>query len=98
MTLIITAIAAIVTVGAWYATRSEHADLRLGVLALMYTGAALMWCVDGIASVIEGGAFVEFADAAQMADDAKLGALIVVCGLVIWGVYLLAHRRRTARA
>ena len=98
MTLIITAVAAALAAGAWYAARSEHADLHLGVLALMYAGAALMWCVDGIASVIEGESFVELADAAQMADDAKLGALIVVCGLVIWGVYVLAHRRRIARA
>ncbi|WP_321971856.1 hypothetical protein [Paratractidigestivibacter sp.] len=98
MTLIITAVAAIAAAGAWYATRSEHADLHLGVLALMYAGAALMWCVDGFASLAESGPFVELSDADVMADDAKLGALIVVCGLAIWGVYLLVRRRRTACA
>ena len=83
MTLLITAAAAIIA-----------ALARKWTLALVYCGAALMWCVDGFASVIEGGPFIELADAAQMADDALLGIVVVAVGLAVWAVCRIAKSMR----
>ena len=88
MTLVITLLAAAIATIAWYA-KSPNNSLRIGTLALMYWGAALMWCVDGIANLMEGEAFIEIVDTAAMFDDAVLGAVVVVAGLVAWSVYLL---------
>ena len=55
----------------------------------MYWGAGLMWVVDGIACLAEGEAFIEIADTAAMLDDAILGIVVVVAGLVAWAMYLL---------
>ena len=83
MTLLITAAAAIIA-----------ALARKWTLALVYCGAALMWCVDGFASVLEGGPFIELADAAQMADDALLGIVVVAVGLAVWAAYRIAKSVR----
>ncbi len=92
MTLIITAIAAVVAAIIWYMRTPSNVN-RVGVLALMYGAAALMWCVDGIASLIEGNGFIELADGAVMRDDALLGIVVVVVGLAAWAVYLLVVNR-----
>ena len=69
MTLVITLCAAAIATIAWYATAPDS-KLHLGVLALMYWGASLMWTVDGINGLIEGEGFIEIADTAAMLDDA----------------------------
>ena len=89
MTWVITLLAAAIATVAWYAT-APNSRLRLGVLALMYWGAALMWTVDGINGLVEGEGFIEIADTAAMFDDAMLGILVVVAGLAVWAVYLVA--------
>lgn len=89
MTWVITLLAAAVATVAWYATAPNNM-LRLGVLALMYWGAALMWTVDGVNGLVEGEGFIEIADTAAMFDDAMLGILVVVAGLAVWAVYLVA--------
>ena len=89
MTLIITLCAAAIATIAWYATAPNN-KLYLGVLALMYWGAALMWTVDGINGLIEGEGFIEIADTAAMLDDAILGLLVVIVGLAAWAIYLVA--------
>ena len=78
MTLVITFLAAAIVTALWYA-KAPNSDMRLGTLALMYWGAALMWCVDGINGLIEGEGFIEIADTAAMLDDAAM----VVPGLGI---------------
>lgn len=88
MTLVITLLAAAIATVVWYAVGSKS-PMKIGVLALMYWGAALMWVVDGIACLVEGEAFIEIADSAAMFDDAMLGFLVVTAGLVAWAVYLL---------
>ena len=88
MTLVITLLAAAIATIAWYA-KSPNNSLHIGTLILMYWGAALMWCVDGIANLMESEAFIEIVDTAAMFDDAVLGAVVVVAGLVAWSVYLL---------
>ena len=50
----------------------------------MYWGAALMWTVDGFFRVAEGEPFLDLS-----VNDALLGLLIVICGLVAWLLILL---------
>lgn len=88
MTWVITLLAAAIATVAWYATAPNN-RLRLGVLALMYWGATLMWTVDGINGLVEGEGFIEIADSAAMFDDAMLGILVVVAGLAVWAIYLV---------
>lgn len=88
MTLVITFLAAAIVTVIWYATAPNN-NLRLGTLALMYWGATLMWCVDGINGLIEEEGFIEIADTAAMLDDAILGLIVVIVGLAAWALYLV---------
>ena len=88
MTLVITFLAAAIVTVIWYA-KAPNSDMRLGTLALMYWGAALMWCVDGINGLNEGEGFIEIADTAAMLDDAVLGIIVVAVGLAAWAIYLV---------
>lgn len=88
MTLVITLLAAAIATIAWYAA-GPKSTMKIGALALMYWGAGLMWVVDGIACLAKGEAFIEIADTAAMLDDAILGGVVVVAGLVAWAIYLL---------
>ena len=94
MTLLITALAALIAAAIWFAKPDFAKAYRIGALALMYAGAALMWCVDGFACLAEGEGFIELSDSAAMADDALLALCVVVLGLVIWGIVLLIKRRK----
>ena len=98
MTLIITAIAAIICVAIRFLKPELAGQYHIGALALMYAGAALMWCVDGFACLAEGEPFVELADSAAMADDALLGLCVVILGLVIWGIILFVKKNSRAKA
>ena len=89
MTLVITFLAAAIVTAFWYA-KAPNSEMRLGTLALMYWGAALMWCVDGINGLIQGEGFIEIADTAAMLDDAILGLVVVAVGLAAWAIYLVA--------
>ena len=88
MTLVVTLLAAAIATIAWYAA-GPKSTMKISALALMYWGAGLMWIVDGIACLAEGEAFIEIADTAAMLDDAILGIVVVVAGLVAWAMYLL---------
>lgn len=83
MCLIMTTFAAVVTTLVWY-FKANQKELKLGMLALMYWGAAIMWLVDAFYGVAEGEPFFDLS-----ADDALLGLVIVLCGLVAWVVSLL---------
>ena len=92
MCLIFTLIAAAVVSDLWYLFgRNNH--LHLGTLALMLWGAGLMWCVDGVFSVLEGEPFFDLSGS-----DALLGLLILACALAAWGLILLVKRPRTRTA
>lgn len=79
MCLILTALAAVVAGVFWYLKDRQNVR-KSGVLALMYAGAALMWLIDcSIAAITEGEAFLDLS-----ADDAMLGALIIVSGFVVY--------------
>ena len=88
MTLMITVFAAIICTVVWY-FKAHDKKLMLGRLCLMYWGAALMWTVDAIAEYIELGEAFFTPEAADMLNDAFLGAAVVALGLVIWLVMLL---------
>lgn len=82
MTLLITVFAAIISTVVWY-THSES-KLKIGMLALMYWGASLMWLVDAVVEYIELGADYFVPAAADMLNDGFLGMSVVALGLVIW--------------
>ncbi|MBR2790136.1 MAG: hypothetical protein IKD70_05905 [Eggerthellaceae bacterium] len=98
MTLLITALAAIIAAAIWFAKPHFAKTYHIGALALMYAGAAIMWCVDGFACLAEGEAFIELADTAAMADDALLGLFVVILGLVIWAIVLIVKHRKAPAA
>ena len=99
MTLIITALAAVITAVIYLMNPQAARAKHLGVLVLAYMGASLMWCVDGIAAVAAGEPFVELSDSAAMVDDALLGICVVALGLVAWFVVrYVADRRALALA
>lgn len=86
MTLLITIFAAVTATIGWYNTTS---NMKLGFLALMYWGAALMWLVDAISEYIEIGAEYFNPAPADMLNDAYLGLSVVALGLVIWLVTVI---------
>src|SRR5574344_800072 len=83
MCLIITALAAVISTLAWYFIRNRKA-MRLGMLAVMYWGASLMWTVDGVFNIIHGEPFLDLSG-----NDAVLGLTVVFCGFTAWLVIIL---------
>lgn len=87
MTLLITAFAAIITTIVWYTRPTSN--MKIGVLALMYWGASLMWLVDAVREYIEIGAEYFTPAAADMINDAYLGLSVVALGMIIWLVVVM---------
>lgn len=83
MCLMITLLAAVVSSIVWYAN-APGGRYGLGTLSLMYWGAALMWTVDGFFCIAEGEPFLDLS-----LNDALLGLLVVICGLITWLLILL---------
>lgn len=83
MCLLITLFAAVISSIAWFVSNPQK-NLQLGTLSLMYWGAGLMWIVDCIFALSEGEPFLDLSG-----DDAALGAVVVLCGLIAWFVLLL---------
>lgn len=88
MTLLITVLAAIVCTAIWYFKANDR-QLMLGRLCLIYWGASLMWTVDAVAEFIELKEAFFTPAAADMLNDAFLGAAVVTLGLLIWLAMLL---------
>lgn len=66
--------------------------LHVGVLGLVFAGAALMWSVDAAASFAAGEAF-------SALDSVPLVAAVIGAGFVIWAAYLLVvSQKQAARA
>ena len=87
MTLLITALAAVVSTVIWYTRKDDR--MQLGFLSLMFWGASIMWLVDAIVEYSEIGAEFFMQDAADMLNDLYLGLSVVALGLIIWLVILL---------
>ena len=89
MCLIMTIIAAVVFTAVWAKMRTQS----LLTTTLMFWAAALMWSVDGVASVLDGEPFFDISK-----EDTVLGAIIILCGLAIFAVLAVFERRRVLRA
>ncbi|MBP5460564.1 MAG: hypothetical protein J6Y20_00350, partial [Lachnospiraceae bacterium] len=88
MTLLITAIAAVVCTAIWYKTAPNN-ELRVDILCWMYWGASIMWLVDAIFEYAELKAEYFTPEPADMLNDLFLGLSVVALGLVIWLAVLL---------
>lgn len=88
MTLLIAVFAAVISTVVWYFC-DKRSELRLGMLALMYWGASLMWLVDAIFEYAELKAEYFTPEIKDMVNDAFLGISVVALGLIIWVVALL---------
>lgn len=87
MTLLISVLAAIIFTVKWY-TRKDNTML-LGIPAIMFWGASLMWFGDAVWEYAEL-AEEYFAPApADMLNDAFLGLSVVALGMIVWLVILL---------
>lgn len=64
----------------------------LKTTALMFWAAALMWSVDGIASVLGGEPFFDIS-----AEDALLGAIIVASGCAFFGLVSLLKMKKAGK-
>ena len=89
MCLIMTIIAAVVFTAVWAKMRKQS----LLTTTLMFWAAALMWSVDGVASVLDGEPFFDISR-----EDTVLGAIIILCGLAIFAVFAVFERRRVLKA
>lgn len=57
------------------------------VSAVMFAAASLMWCVDGVSSVISGGPFLDLSR-----EDFVLGLIVVAAGCAVYAVLRLKSR------
>lgn len=89
MCLIMTMIAAVVFTALWAKMRKQS----LLTTMLMFWAAALMWSVDGVASVLDGEPFFDISR-----EDTVLGAIIVLCGVAVFAVLAVFERRRELKA
>ena len=92
MTLLITTFAAIIATMKWYTSKDD--SLKVGTLALIYWGAALMWSVDAVFEYMELGAEFFTPATEEMINDAFLGVAAVALGLIIWMVMVLIRDPR----
>ena len=89
MCLIMTILTAIVlTFFMSRAKKSGKPAKSLLTSTLMFWGAALMWSVDGTASLLEGEPFFDISS-----EDTVLGFIIVACGLAVFAVLAALEKR-----
>lgn len=88
MCLIMTIIAAVVFTALWAKMRKQS----LLTTTLMFWAAALMWSVDGVASVLDGEPFFDISQ-----EDTLLGAIIILCGLAVFAVLAVFEKRRVLK-
>ena len=93
MTLLTAVFAAIVCTIIWYRSAPKD-ELKVGVLALMFWGASLMWLVDAVVEYLEIGADYFTPAPVDMLNDLYLGLSVVALGLIIWLVILLVKDPR----
>lgn len=88
MTLLTALFAAIISTIVWY-FNDRRSAYKLGLLALMFWGASLMWLVDAIVEYMELGAAYFTPKPEEMLNDLFLGLSVVALALIIWLVRLL---------
>ncbi len=88
MTLLISITAAVVATLVWYFCK-RRSEFKFSLLCFMFWGATIMWLVDAVFEYVNEGASIFAPAAADMLNDAFLGAAVVVLALVIWLAALL---------
>jgi len=85
--------AAIIFTAVFFVRRHSGGDASAErTVALAFWGAALMWAVDCVHAFATEGELLDLS-----ADDAKLGAVVVAAGLMLYAA-LRIRRRITGRA
>ncbi len=88
MTLLITILAAITVTIIWYKKLPDN-NMNLGMLSLMYWGAAMMWMVDAVVEYAEVGVEYFTPPIEDMINDSYLGFSVVALGLAAWLAVLI---------
>lgn len=89
MCLLVTLFAAVIASICWFLVDPKH-NLQLGTLSLMFWGAGLMWFADCMATYLGGEPFLD-----TSLDDLILGAVVVLCGLILWlAIVLVKNPKR----
>lgn len=88
MTLLISALAAVITTLIWYVSEKARA-MKIGILCYMFWGASIMWFVDAVAEYIELRDAYFTPALEDMVNDTFLGLSVVVLALLIWVGYVL---------
>lgn len=92
MCLIMTAFAALMFTVLWVMSKKHGKDVKsFKTTLLMFWGAALMWSVDGIASLAGGESFFDIS-----ISDTVLGAIVLACGLCVF-IFLFAREKQVGR-
>ena len=89
MTLIITVFAAIISTIVWYVLAAKDKNYCVGILALVYWGASLMWLMDAVAGYLEEKDAFFRPSVYEMINDSYLALYVVALGLVIWLIVLM---------
>lgn len=90
---IMTIITALIFAGFYFSAKKNGKQAKASFLGmLMFSGAALMWACDGIASVISGEPFFDIS-----MEDTILGVIILVFGLSVVGIYYARNARKNAK-
>lgn len=94
MCLILTIAAAVIFAALYIHTaRSGRKNRAVFTTMLMFASAALMWCVDGIASVLEGEAFFDISR-----EDTVLGIIIVSTGFLVFALLSVLELKKKKTA
>lgn len=92
MCLIMTAFAAAVFGGVFLLRKKRGKNAKAAFSVMMcFAAAALMWCVDGVASVLGGEGFFDVSR-----EDFILGLIVVAAGCALYAV--LSVREKAKRA
>ena len=92
MCLIMTIIAAIAFSLAYLKNKKEGKEVKsIFTTMLTFWSAALMWSMDGIASVLGGEEFFDLS-----LEDGILGLIIIASGLLLFAVLSLLQKRKIA--
>lgn len=90
MCLIMTSVTALVFTILWLVTKIRGQERKsLFTSLLMFWAAALMWSVDGIASVIGGESFFDIS-----MEDTILGFIILALGLAIFAFLFIRESKK----
>lgn len=93
MCLIMTSLAALVFTVLWLVSKSKGQERKsFFTTLLMFYSAALMWSVDGIASVLGGESFFDIS-----ISDTILGFIILALGLAVFAFLFIRETKKSKK-